>query len=213
MSEDTHELTTPAATKTDEEIQRYHDRERMNIYNQIAAKANIPKRFSGVRCESPTADEKWKRAVEPARDLLCYKPTGQIIVLCGNRGSGKTTMAVQLMHCAMKHKHYFAHYSTLETYLNRIRGYKADLEVIREDFNDPKVLALDEVGKIGDSAWEERQLFHLVNERFNDNKHTIMMCAAQPDGLDAILSPSIRDRIHEDGCVVHLDWPSFRPKL
>lgn len=192
---------------TDEEISTAAQVERAV---EMLRCAGIPPRFTKDNLLEHMRHEGWKGCFAAAHQKVCTRGDGHVVILCGDRGTGKTTMACELVRMVICRELFYATYSTLEDYLVGIQKRDPDWEHIVGWYHDPRVIVLDEVGKSTDGSWTEQKLFALVNRRFNDNKHTILCSAAAPDDLAGVLSPSILDRSNEGGAVIHLNWPSFR---
>lgn len=170
--------------------------------------ANIPRRYDFLMLETCRRHEGWAKAFDRLRVNVDSRAAGNVVVLCGARGTGKTQMACELIRFLAVGHRFFCRYEVFQDYLDYLRIPGASMD--NERYSHPRLLVIDEIAKSGDSAWAEQRLFHLVNVRYNDLKHTILITAAGPDQLSDILSPSVADRVNEGGAVIHLNWPSFR---
>lgn len=179
------------------------------LHNLLLKDSNIPRRYSIPMLSSCNGHCGWAAAFNRARFFVESKTTGNMVVLCGARGTGKTQMACELMRHAASLS-YFCRYDVLQDYLDKVRSTWHTADNHAELYQSPRLVVLDEIAKAGDSAWVESRLFHLVNARYNDLKHTVLITAAQPADIEAIVGPSVADRINEGGTVIHLNWPSFR---
>ena len=177
----------------------------------ILVNANLPKRYECDRLETCSTHEGWASAFRNIRDAIVGKSNGSISIICGSRGTGKTQMAAELIRYSAHHR-FFSRYEVFLDYLDAVRRINdqpaADDHDVR--YLAPRLVVLDEIAKAGDSAWAEQRLFHLVNARYNDLKHTVLITSASPDRIADIVGPSVADRINEGGIVIHLNWPSFR---
>lgn len=193
-----------------EELQAFSPSELTRMRQELIASANIPKLYSQT---TVTTHKQWNdtRNLAAAR-LVDPVPPGQpgaLIMICGPKGSGKTQMAVNLLTLLATSKLLRIYFSRLHTFMARAR------ETPTQDFYDqfwyPKILVLDEVLKISESPWSESQFFDVIEERFSNQRHTILTCAALPQRLPELLPPSVMDRLDsKTGLVLHTDWPSFR---
>lgn len=178
----------------------------------VLANANLPRRYDVTMLETCRQHDGWAKAFVKLAEAVVSTAEGNAVVLCGGRGTGKTQMAAELIRRAAEELHFFSHYEVFLDYLDTVRRINdqaaADDHEIR--YLAPRIVVIDEIAKAGDSAWAEQRLFHLVNARYNDLKHTILITAAPPEHVPAIVGPSVADRINEGGLVIHLDWPSFR---
>jgi len=180
-----------------------------DITSLLIRNANIPRRYREPVPFDPRKHAGWTAAFDRALHILKSSVSGNLVIVCGARGTGKTLLSTELIYCLIRNDRFLCRYDNLLDYLNRIRD-RDSLQDHDETYLTPRLLVLDEIAKGGDSAWAESRLFHLVNSRYNDLKHTLLITSAGPDQLNDILSPSVADRVHEGGAVIHLDWPSFR---
>lgn len=181
----------------------------LELMELLLKNANIPRRYARKTLDNCRAHAGWSRAFDRLLTIVSSRVIGNVAVLCGPRGTGKTQMVCELIRdCSAAHN-YFCRYDVFQDYLDSLgRNFNADDHDVR--YLAPRLVIIDEIAKAGDSAWAESRLFHLVNTRYNDLKHTVLITAAGPDQLNDILSPSVADRINEGGAVIHLNWPSFR---
>lgn len=179
------------------------------LENIILRDANIPARYREPVDFDPRKHAGWAAAFDSALLHLSPLKKGVVVILCGDRGTGKTRMAAELIYILSRSLRFFCRYEVFTDYLDAIHA-KITADEHHNRYLTPRMLVLDEIAKAGDSAWTENRLFHLVNTRYNDLKHTVLITAAAPEGLGNILGPSVLDRIHEGGAVIHLNWPSFR---
>lgn len=198
--------------KSDAEMAAYQLREKQAIAITLLKSAGIPPLFQSSKKEFCCVHPGWRKSFTHLCTILTTRNHGHIVVLCGGRGTGKTRMAIETLRHLVATQLFAGSYSTLEDYLRSVKGNDPDWNAVDDRYHVPRILVLDEVAKSGDSAWVEAQLFHLVNKRFADLKHTILLCASNPSEVNAILGPSILDRVQEYGALVHLPWKSFRPK-
>lgn len=171
--------------------------------------ANIPRRYAGNALDVCRAHDGWSLAFNQLFSTMSSLTAGHVTILCGARGTGKTQMACELIRHTAASLSYFSRYDVLQDYLDSVgRNFDAEDHDVR--YLAPRLVVLDEIAKSGESAWVESRLFHLVNKRYNDLKHTVLITAAQPADIETIVGPSVADRINEGGTVIHLNWPSFR---
>jgi DNA replication protein DnaC len=200
-------------TASPEEVERYEREMHLEKAARCMKDAGIPACYSDPHLLATFQQhEGWNTQFKAAAAIVATRTPGKVIVLCGPRGSGKTVLGVEMLRHAAHAHLYFVVYTVLESYLRQIRGNDVNWEEIGSKFEYPKLLFIDEIAKSGDSAWQERQLFHLVNQRLSENRHTILAAACAPADLGDILGPSVLDRINEGGAVLHMNWPSFRSR-
>lgn len=191
-----------------EQIAARQKAEDERIYRELEAKADIPKRYARSQLAEFLLHKEWGAVFARLHGLVTGE-VGNVVVLCGKRGTGKTVMAIEVMRQLMRARSY-AYYEDLERYLRLVRRRDVDWIYVQELFEDPRLLVLDECAKMSDAPWDQRLFFDLVNARYKENKHTILICSVLPAELPDFLGPSITDRVNEGGAVLYCNWESFR---
>jgi len=69
---------------------------------------------------------------------------------------------------------------------------------------------IDEIGKRGDTDWENNLLFHLLDKRYQDMTDTIVLANLTAEEMAKSLGPSLSDRMSETGGLIECTWPSRR---
>ena len=77
------------------------------------------------------------------------------------------------------------------------------------------MLAIDEIEVRSDSDWENTQLRDLINARYSSLLSTVITTNKTADEINGThgtpyFSTALRDRIREDGALLHCGWPSLR---
>lgn len=140
--------------------------------------------------------------------------TGFVYGLIGARGNGKTQLAVEVMRTATE-RLMSAYYETAVMIFSRLKATfrpdatETEIKVI-EQLRSPKLLVIDEIGKRGESAWENNLLFGLVDKRYNDMTDTILIANLEPDKFTECVGESLSSRMNETGGLIIADWPSRR---
>lgn len=170
---------------------------------------NAPERHT--KRESVDLSGPWGEALRTIQSSL---GTGRMWAICGTRGNGKTQMAVE----AMKHATQFgmsSRYVSATEFFAAIKAtYRKDwaeteIQVI-ERFRKPRLLVIDEIGKRGETDWENNLLFHLLDKRYADMTDTIVLANLDAEKMAESLGPSLSDRLGETGGLIECTWPSRR---
>lgn len=140
--------------------------------------------------------------------------SGFIVALLGIRGNGKTQLAVELMRHATE-KLLSARFTTAMAFFMAMKGtYRRDAtqteEQVLAEYAKPSLLVIDEVGRRGQSEWENNLLFELINRRYNCVRDTVVIANMTPAELGESIGPSILSRLSETGGIVECTWPSYR---
>ncbi len=201
----------------DAEAQQRRDRaergERSRLFVEMWTRANVPRRHEDRAIHPPPFDPEspWSKARQAVLSLL---GRGVIVCLTGTRGSGKTQIAVDAM-CRVAGDGRPALFRTAREMFIAIRSaYRSDstrseTQIIAEH-RRPALLVVDEIGRRGETDWENNVLFELLNQRYNDMSDTILTCNLGAEELAASLGPSIVSRMEEGGGIIECNWPSFR---
>ena len=169
----------------------------------------------------------WAAAFERAKVITAR---GGILLLHGGRGNGKTRMAAEIARAnaypagsrveadplggTRKVKERWAVYRrAMDVFLEIRATYnsktRSEAEVIAA-LLQPGLLILDEIQERGEKPFEDRIITHLIDKRYSAELPTILIANLSKEELEASLSPSIIDRIFEDGKRLEFTWPSFR---
>lgn len=139
--------------------------------------------------------------------------TGLFLALIGNRGCGKTQLAVEAMrHVATQIRP--VRYCTATGFFIEVKAAynsqtRSEKDVLR-DFSYPSLLVIDEIGQRSESEWENRLLFELLNCRYNAVKDTILISNQGADEFGKSIGPSLLSRMNEAGGMIECKWPSYR---
>lgn len=74
----------------------------------------------------------------------------------------------------------------------------------------PRLLVIDEIGKRGESDWENNVFFGLIDARYRDMTDTILIANLEPAAFSVCVGASLADRMKETGGLILADWPSRR---
>lgn len=139
-------------------------------------------------------------------------PKGSIFVLWGRRGTGKTLMAAKAAMLAPGDKIRYALACNISREIRstyRKESPLSEIEVINS-FLKPLVLIIDESQERGETEFDDRTLTHIVDARYGNFLHTIIISNLTKEELGKSLGASIVSRVHEIGKVIECNWESFR---
>ncbi len=72
------------------------------------------------------------------------------------------------------------------------------------------LLVLDEIGVSRGSDWEAEQLFTIVDDRYKNERPTILVSNLPAAELKPVLGDRVYDRLREGARIVPMMWPSHR---
>ena len=183
---------------------------------QKATKAK--KLFDGARCpkrHTATADIDRAGPWGDKENALAAKMgSGFLVALVGTRGCGKTQIAVELIRRSAASGKRALYCTAIEFFMEIKASYGhnatgSEKEVI-EKYVRPALLVIDEMGKRGDTEWENRLLYELLNRRYNSIADTLIISNQEVTELESALGPSIVSRMRETGGVIECAWESYR---
>ena len=187
-------------------------RQRATKVEQLRERWNAPARQLAV--ETVDASGEWGKAFEKIKARL---GTGFLVGLIGKRGTGKTLLATQLMKANTENLRSARFASAIEFFSEVKASYRKDakeseLDVV-DNFRRPSLLVLDEVGRRGETQWEDNLLFELLNRRYEDLKDTVLICNFSKEEFTAAIGESVASRMRETGGIIDCaNWPSKRDK-
>jgi hypothetical protein len=176
--------------------------------NALRTHWNAPKRQVANR-----SLDKSGRWGEKLNTVLSRLGSGFMIGLVNVRGAGKTQIGVEAMLQVTSNLK-TARYCTATDFFVAIKASfkdktETEASVIAE-YRKPSLLVVDEVSKRGQTDWEDRLLFDLLDKRYQDMKDTILIANVTVGEFEAAVGPSLASRIKETGGVINCDWESFR---
>ena len=180
-----------------------------------------------------TFPTRYKNAPEPVgegwlahyHDAARIVASGGIVVLYGGNGTGKTRMAYEIAKEAkapnssykvnMTTKYHLPAYTTAVNLFMEIRDtYNRDSDTserrVVEKYTDASILVIDEIQELGETPFEDRKLTQIIDLRYQHEKPTILISNYSREKFAKALSPSVLDRIRENGVGLHFGWESFR---
>jgi DNA replication protein DnaC len=172
--------------------------------------------------------DEWRAAYEKA---LGIAESGGIIVAYGNRGTGKTQIAYEIAINARFPDRFFPSKKQDRYTIDgepRAAIYKKAMRIFLElkaGFNRPDkpsecevidtlvnaaFLVIDEAHVRGESKYEDDKLTHIIDERYDAMRPTMLVTNLTNKDFAAQLSPSIISRIQEIGGGIECNWQSYR---
>lgn len=181
---------------------------RLTWIAMLTRQAGIPPRNAALT--QPVVDGQWGVFLANMRPRI---GTGFTVGLLGLRGPGKTQLGVELIQHAI-HALQPARYCTATSFSAAVkasfkRSGPSESDVL-DEFCAPTLLVIDEVGHRGDSDWEQRVFYELIDRRHREMRDTLLISNEELDVFCAALGPSISARMRETGGIKVCDWPSFR---
>ena len=151
---------------------------------------------------------------QKAKELESQAINGSMLVLCGDRGRGKTQMAT-LWATNFFNSRYFRAHDLIESIRGKFSDIKENVIEATENLNNAKrcaYLVIDEFSELAGSEFEKRTLTNLIDHRYSEMLSTIIITNSKPEDAASELGRSAWSRLQETGGVILCDWDSYRAK-
>lgn len=195
--------------------QRRSEQEREIELDEIyQEKGKVLKNFEYfLRSIPPRYKEATFSNFEGHKEKVEFLKQGKSVVLCGGNGTGKT-------HLGFASCRYFAEKGLKSKYVLAYKFFEAvknsfannNTASVLSEFANYGYLVVDEIDKAYGSQLEFIHLYHLVNERYNFMRPTILITNAKKEGLMELLGASVLDRIASEGAIIEMAGENYRQK-
>ena len=149
-------------------------------------------------------------SLECAKSILPALQREGTVILCGDRGTGKTVLSTWIageMRTGIYTKAYDLFAAIKASWAKDSK--LTEIQVL-ESWRRPRLLIIDEAQERGETVWEGRTLTNLVDHRYDDlGKATIIITNQSPEESAKTLGPSIIRRANQTGGVIVCNWPSY----
>jgi DNA replication protein DnaC len=172
-----------------------------------------------IHIETIADPKRCKQFTESTKRVLSVMTKGSIVALLGNRGTGKTQLAAEVLrrYCPKVSASRQPIYRTAMDLFRQVRdGMKHDpnsadseANTIRK-FTTSALLVVDECQERGQTDFEDRTLCSIIDRRYNMGIDTILIANLTPQAFMAQMGASVSSRLTEVGEIIVCDWPSFR---
>lgn len=191
------------------------------LSSKLLKKSNIPERHYRAWIDHGGKFESQQEWLEKWHKIQSKLGSGGIFGIIGDRGRGKTQMAVNAIIASCQAEE-SAMFCTAMDFFMKIKGTfhknsKLDEQEIIDEMLKPRLLVVDEIHERSDTDWENRLIFHAVNKRYEKMYDTILIGAyhdknpkVATEAFKKAVGASIASRLRETGGIINATWPSFR---
>jgi DNA replication protein DnaC len=171
---------------------------------------------------SPLGDD-WATTYPEASKAVSQ---GGLVVFLGNRGTGKTQMAAEIAKSGdwksdkgewdgnkMVSRKTAIYRRAMDIFLDlRDRSPGHSEKAVLEKLTYCGLLVIDEFQERGETPFEDRIITNLLDKRYNDERPTILIANLDREGLKNMLSPSVIDRMRQNGRSFLFNGKSYRTR-
>ncbi len=178
-------------------------------FNYLVETSNLPKRLQGYY----QFTIKQCKEIIKELDLKTLVAEGQIVYIWGGTGTGKTTLASQILlkyfdSCwfgnGLKRRGYFV---TANNLMNTLRCFTntEEIEGTRATAIGVDLLVIDDLGASKVSEFENVQLLNILDNRMMEGRGTIITGNIQPQDIEKIHGKRIYSRITKEISILGTD--------
>ena len=151
--------------------------------------------------------------LDKAKDLE-ERATGQdcMLILCGDRGPGKTQIATYWAS-KIKNTRYFRAHDLMRAIRGEFSSDNYDSTKAKQTLYNArtcKFLVLDEYSELAGTEYDKRTLTNLLDHRYGEQLGTVIITNTPIKYAPDEIGRSAWSRVEETGGIVHCDWPSYR---
>lgn len=177
---------------------------------ELWSKSRCEERHRQRRSPELYQHEKWYAKLLKGLEIV---EKGNLLVLLGDRGTGKTQMGVELIRLLNIQSRPGLYIRCREIGMRLREAYDSrqltEKQAILE-FARPYLLVIDECQERPDKDFEIKSINMLVDLRYAAIKPTVLIANCTEPQFKDLVGASVIDRIKEGGGALMCDWPSFR---
>lgn len=199
------------ASQTQHRVTVDHDAlKRAEKVHDLLLEMKLPKRHARKAWADLDQTGEWGVKLAMVRTLV---GKGFLAALVGIHGNGKTQFGVEVLRDAAN-KLLTGMFITATDFFMAIKAaYRdkssdAEKDVIAR-YCKPQVLVIDEMAKRGETEWENRLIFHLINNRYMDDLDTLLIANQEAEQFEASAGPALVRRMTETGGLIECNWEAF----
>lgn len=189
----------------------YEEEREQRVAVELWSLSRVEERHSSRKLKELTQHKEWAERFELGKPVI---DGGGILALLGDRGVGKTQMAVEYIrrYCLAGKGCLYERARAIAMRLREAYGGRTSLteRQVMGEFVKPHLLVIDEAQERADTDWEIRSMTLLLDMRYAQMKPTIFIANCKQKQFKMLVGAAITDRLKEGGGVLELDWPSFR---
>lgn len=184
--------------------------------DRIMEQSRVGKRFQGRRFDTFNVNDTNRKAFEACKEYVnSFSKSGSGLMLAGKFGTGKTHLAVAMIHELAK-KDVFGIFVTAPDLLQKIRtsfdGGNEKVAEIMEIVKTAEFLVLDDLGAERANEWVKEQFYMIINARYENMLPTVVTTNLEIEELENQIGKRIVSRLIEMTDGVWFDGPDYRTR-
>ncbi len=198
----------PSPTSEDEKLAEYEAGRKSGRVTALWEASGVRRRHAEQPAPAPGP---WKDTLS---SLLRGIGKGMLVALIGQRGTGKTQLAVECIRaaCGLERAAFYTTAMDIFIALRDAYATKTSEQAVLARYYRPTLLVIDEVQERGETAWEDRMLTAIIDHRYSQLADTIVISNLKRAEFAASMGASVVSRMVEAGGIVECAWPSFRDR-
>lgn len=156
-----------------------------------------------------------RAAIEYAQGWEKRRQDGGGVLMAGTPGNGKTHLAIAMIRHIIQFHQNYARYSTAQDFIADISSVYGNAQGLTEaaqvaSWVRPSLLVLDEIERIQGTRHDRNLIFHLLRERRQRCKPTVVISNLSLEDLEAVLDKATMERIMDGSLVLLMQMESER---
>ncbi len=194
-----------AEIKAEDAAKKAQDRERARQHRREWAE--MPEMFSGATLRGYQRRPGTEEAYSAVKDYLLNREknfaAGRGLILMGAVGCGKTHLGCAILNCALEDGYHAAYWNVPQQLDMMMYGHADEDKQMKvlDKAVMAQVLLLDDLGAEKTSSWTQKELVIILDERYRENKPTIITSNLML--TDGELRRSCGDRAYSRLCSDH----------
>ncbi len=194
-----------AEVRAEDAAKKAQERERAQQHRREWS--DIPEMFTGATLRGYQRRPGTEEAYEAVKAFLLDREknfsAGRGLILMGAVGCGKTHLGCAILNCALEDGYHAAYWNVPQQLEMLMPGNAEDIDQMRilDKALLADVLLLDDLGAEKSSLWTQKELMVILDERYRENKPTIITSNLML--TDGELRKSCGDRAYSRLCSDH----------
>lgn len=184
----------------------------------LVADACIPARFKDASFASWTVRTERQQQILSSAQLYAETFSQRLtdgggLIFCGNAGTGKTSLAIAILHDILAQGFsgkYMSVVSATAMLKDAWRKPNITESDVLEVLQRPDLLILDEAGVQFETDVEVQSIYKIVNARYEACRPIIFTSNDALEEMEATMGERVIDRMRENGKGFSFNWESFR---